>query len=172
MKIITIIDWDDTLFPTTWIISNKIKHVHLTELDNNICNLFIKLINKSDIYIVSNALPEWINQSLEYIPKTREFIHINKIPIRYARLEYNGDNILYAKIPVFKNIYLSNLHYSPLHIIAIGDDQYEYLALKQLTKHPINKSITFIFIKQQSSYKKLINQLKYISNNLNKYIYR
>ena len=60
-----ILDWDDTLFPTSWLYQNKIdlsdSHIRneyqtlFAELDNILYSLLIKLINLGKVVIVTNA---------------------------------------------------------------------------------------------------------------------
>lgn len=81
-KMILLLDWDDTLFPTTWINeilqsrdNNDLCMVHddqidaLNQLGNATLSLLTSLIGKygrDNIHIVTNSLEGWISESLSY----------------------------------------------------------------------------------------------------------
>jgi len=150
----TIIDWDDTLFPTTWTALNDIDI-------NNLDNIYIKdfkkldyivsiLLNKlqkySTVIIVSNAMRKWIIQTLNLMPLTkREMKNIDIISAR--ELYQNRHSPLDWKKHTFKYIINSKLNGQPLHIISIGDSEYEYDALVDLFNWQQNHKKTLKAIK-------------------------
>ena len=84
LNTIIIIDWDDTLFPTTAYRQQKISLHNLKILDNTIP----KVLNYNNTYIVSNASNEWLYKSINMLPKTKEHIKKYKIPVISAREKY------------------------------------------------------------------------------------
>ena len=76
---IIFIDWDDTLFPTSWVNKNNIDIKNITDysifikLDQYINTLLKKITNKCEIVIVTNALKKWILSCLNLLPQTKLF---------------------------------------------------------------------------------------------------
>ena len=70
-KSLIILDWDNTLFPTTFVNTNKINLTTnssktkllsvFAELDNLLYKLFQKILNIADLMIITNASLSWIN---------------------------------------------------------------------------------------------------------------
>mgnify|MGYP003341057243 CR=1 FL=1 len=81
-----ILDWDDTLFPTTWVTSANIDINNISKnpslvyyfksLDTELQELFKHLINLGDVIIVTNAQLNWINISSTILPMTSKFLRI------------------------------------------------------------------------------------------------
>ena len=151
---IFIIDWDDTLFPTSWVNKNKINindasslnkyKLYFIELDNNIYNLLNNINNDGDVYIVTNANLKWIESCLLILSKTSNLIISNNIRIVSARdlyYEKYKDPIEW-KVATFQDIItdilvkvcnkISNNENSYLNILSFGDAAYEYKALIKL----------------------------------------
>ena len=147
-----IIDWDDTLFPTTWVNKNKIDFnkkdliteykLYFLELDKTI-NLLLESLNKiGDVFIVTNANINWIKSCLINLNLTRKTIISNNIRIVSARDSYSHVNSSPTewKILTFQDIIEDiinkiNKNIKPntiINIISIGDAMYEYIALINL----------------------------------------
>ncbi len=152
---IFIIDWDDTLFPTTWVNSNGINlndsnsisnyKLYFLELDKTLSN-FLNSFNKiGDIYIVTNANIKWIKSCLSILNLTREAIIKNNIRIVSARDSYSQVNNSPTewKILTFQDILedivkkiTKNLKPNTcLNILSLGDANYEYIALINLDSY-------------------------------------
>jgi hypothetical protein len=166
-----ILDWDDTLFPTTWFIHNninlnetymkKLYTSYFYELDNIIYKLLKKIILLGDVTIITNALIEWINTSSSVLPKTKKIIN-NKIHIISARGNFQNKypNIMDWKKEAFK---LAKSH-KYINIISVGDAHYEYNALIGLynkESHILLKSIKFM---NEPIQEVLIDQLNVLYN--------
>ena len=88
-KNLIIIDWDDTIFPTSWILKNKINIITKNYLnDNNImkilckidlvlCKLLELMITLGKVIIITNATTSWIKQSCSILVKSNEIIKKN-----------------------------------------------------------------------------------------------
>jgi len=184
---IIIIDWDDTLYPTTWINKNKINFtdkiikenymLFLKDLDNSISNLLINLNRRSDIYIITNASISWINTCLISLPKTENTINngnIRKISARdIYQSKYQAKD---WKILTFSNLIkdISNKvdNNDILNIISLGDADYEYNALLNIDNLNIDnrfllKSIKFI---TKPEYNYILDQIEFINENYNNII--
>jgi len=177
---IFIIDWDDTLYPTTWVNKNSIDvsklhiiqeyKVYFLELDKTINSLLESLNQVGDIWIVTNANINWIKSCLMGLEQTRKIIISNKIRIVSARDSYSSNNSSPTewKILTFQDILediinkISN-RIKPntyVNIISIGDAMYEYMALINLD--------TFIksYMINNSSCSKPHKQFKYLLKNI------
>jgi len=151
-----LIDWDDTLFPSSWIVynkinlhseSDKIKYLSYFQLlDLQIYKTLKKISDYGTIIIITNALLSWIFQCLELLPKTK--VLLEKIKVVSAREKYQDTStVIYWKINTFideiKNYPKAN------NIISFGDADYEYKALINLFNdkfipHKYLKSVKFI----------------------------
>jgi hypothetical protein len=147
-----IIDWDDTLFPTSWINKNSIDFnrpntyteykIYFLELDKTISGLLESLNRVGDVWVVTNASIKWIKSCLMILNQTRETIIKNNIRIVSARDSYSQNNSSPTewKILTFQDIIediLSKIskNMKPntyINIISIGDAMYEYIALMNL----------------------------------------
>ena len=149
---IFIIDWDDTLFPTTWVNKNNISFndpntyqiykLYFIELDKTVSELLEELNNMGDIFIVTNANIGWIKSCLANLSLTKKTIISNNIRIVSARDSYSQNNSSPTewKILTFQDIIEDiinkiNKNLKPntiINIISIGDAMYEYIALINL----------------------------------------
>ena len=169
---IFIIDWDDTLFPTTWINNNSIDllnentkneyRLYFLELDKIISSLIITINKIGDIYIVTNANLKWIKTCLKLLEKTTYEIIKNNIRIVSARDTYSmiKTSPLDWKIFTFQDIIEEILYliyeklkpFTYMNIISIGDAQYEYNALLNLDNYFKNNTIFKNIISKDFNY--------------------
>jgi hypothetical protein len=172
------IDWDNTLFPTKWVIDNEIlisdikKYLeYFTILDTAIYTLLSIVMKNGKVMIVTNATESWINDSKIVYPKTS--LLLNKIKVISARNLYkNKTNIMMnwkkmAFTDIIKKEY-NKLH--TINIISIGDALYEQHALAHLnntysTKTRYLKTIKFIDNPNKSQ---LIKQIQILINNIHR----
>lgn len=179
-----ILDWDDTLFPTSWILKNNIdiesgllsqeymKHFML--LDKLLYNLLSKLLLLGKVVIVTNALLGWIKVSGITVPNTYKLIvkGINVISARGAYQKEFPYNIYKWKDLAFKRevamYYMKkyNIH----NIISVGDADYEYQALIGLSnwKNLHNKKVFLksIKFKPTPNFDVLTDELEVLNKNI------
>jgi len=149
---IFIIDWDDTLFPTTWVNQNSINlsdedsikdyKLYFIELDRTVSTFLENLRKVGQIFIVTNANIKWIKACIAVLTSTRKIIMEADIRIVSARDMYSSTSSSPTewKIKTFKDILNSIvLRISDklqcnmfLNIISLGDANYEYAALISL----------------------------------------
>lgn len=172
-----ILDWDDTLFPTNWVIKNGINLMNSTtreqytiyfqELDRVLSSFLKKITGIGRVVIVTNALLDWIHISSIVLPKT--YVVIKKIKIVSARGTYKSksSNIMDWKVMAFHDVVDQEFqNKSLMHVISIGDAEYEYQALITLNKKKITeekkylKSVRFI---KNPSHDALIEQLEMLN---------
>lgn len=137
-----ILDWDDTLFPTSWIIKRGI-HIeklldtqiyddiskYFEHLDNTLCRFFKKITNYGIVIIVTNAQLIWIDMCRKILPKTNKLL--DKIQIISAKDKYGHTHMISWKKLAFNDIVKEK---KTIHVISIGDAEYEYEALINLSK--------------------------------------
>jgi hypothetical protein len=177
---IIILDWDDTLFPTTWVNMREIKldknNIEIfKDLDNLLILLFKNLVNFGEVVIITNAMNIWIDTCLKVLNKTKKIIKKYNIKIISAREEYRkktNDPTIW-KIRSFKK----HIKKTYKNIISIGDSLSEYRALIELynsDKTTSNKYYkTIKFINNCRNCDKLIikEQVRTINNNIKNIVY-
>ena len=99
IQLVTIFDWDDTLFCTTHLakygvifqsqlnehLSNQIK-----EVDTKASNLLLAAAELSLVYIITNAVEGWIEHCLKnFMPSTKKVIKRFGIKVISARSRYD-----------------------------------------------------------------------------------
>lgn len=190
-KTIIGIDFDNTIFPTTWVNKNMINlnnpdsvkeyKLYFIELDKSITEFLKELLNYAEIYIVTNASMKWIKACLNILPITKKLIMEYYIRIVSARDIYSKSSSSPTewKINTFRDILHKIIQELPknyecktfLNIISIGDAHYEYIALLKLddylknTNKKVNyllKSIKFI---EEPEFDIIIDQLQVVQKN-------
>ena len=135
-----IFDWDDTLFPSTWIknqgygydfiMTKEIKE-KMDDLGKVVIRVLTLAKTLGDVIIVTNAIDKWVEDSTSrYFNEVSDII--STIPIISARNKYQ--NIFPTDYITWKSlIFLDRLDKNP-HIeklISIGDSNIEKNAAKQ-----------------------------------------
>lgn len=181
-KTIVIFDWDDTLFPTTWLSRNSIKidDTHSTanlkyfkEIDLLISNIFKQIINKNKIIIVTNASVTWVKLCMELLPNTKDIC--KDIDIYSSREQYQekfpNDNNLWKKMFFSKFIkaFYRDRNYIQ-NIMSVGDADYEYLALIDLFSKNKNRYIKTIKLLRYPSKEEIYKELYILNKTIIYYI--
>lgn len=195
---IIIVDWDDTLFPTTWLNTNEIKlseenikityKVYFQELDKSISSFLKSYAEVGTIYIVTNANMKWIKASLNSLPLSRKTIINNNIRILSARDMFSEEvSTQKWKLKTFetivrtdlKNIFSIKNKNITINILSFGDAVYEYVALINLhdildnktdNKKNINFYLKNIKFKPQPDFDSIIEEMDLIKKNKNQLI--
>lgn len=182
LKTLIILDWDDTLFPTSWIVKNsidltdpKVQNRYLdlfSKLDNLIYRLLKNFLKYGKVVIVTNAMVKWVAVSTEVLPKSKKIINKN-IDVISARDMYQKKmpNDMFAwKRLIFERLVME--HFMDKHkvenIISVGDADYEFQALVDLYENFKNKRRLLKAIKFLSSptYDSLVDQLEVLNNSV------
>jgi hypothetical protein len=192
LKNITFLDWDDSIFPSSWCNKNMINlndietiknyKLYFIELDKTINDFLLNLLNFGEIYIVTNANIKWIKACLNILPNTKKVIMDNNIRIVSARDLYS-DKLLSPtdwKINTFRDILNDVIEKIPqltncgtfLNVVSIGDAHYEYIALLNLDDYfkVKNKNINYLlksikFI-EKPSFDLVIDQVLIVKKNI------
>lgn len=176
-KALIIFDWDDTLFPTSWLLNNGISLtnmlnikkfiVYFKELDSIVSKLLIRSLKMGKVIIITNANKDWIKISKYVVPETSKIID-RFIPVISARDLYQ-QMVDIAKWKTFAfNNNIGNYTQWAKHIISVGDDEYEYNALISLKQYiPYGKILKVIKLIKHPTFDQLIEQLETLRNSLN-----
>ena len=182
-----LLDWDDTILPTSWLAKNKITidaviHSDFMEdlsIHQNCCyEFFTEVIKHAKIIIISNAEQGWVELSCQkFLPRIWPLI--SKIKIVSARTSY----ITIANCPftwkelafrVQIEVYVKNNLNIVKNIISIGDAVYERNALilvsKDLKDMASNYYIKSIKFAETPNIFLLIQQLDTVSSNITQII--
>lgn len=141
-KTLIILDWDDTIFPTSWVINNYLDltdpgvrqtfNDSFEDIDRIVYKLLCRMSKLGKIIIITNAMPEWVHLSGSMLRKTNDIL--KRIDIISARKD-NHDKVEmkdWKKMSFYKELERHNKKYSTNNIISIGDAAYEYHALINL----------------------------------------
>jgi len=176
-KTLVILDWDDTLFPTSWITKNGINllipivrekyMVFFSQLDMLLHSLLTKFLKCGTVVIVTNAMIKWVVMSSYILPNTQRIIKEN-IKIVSARDEHSDNHpgqMDIWKRKTFEQLVLEHFldNYYVENIISVGDAEYEFRALINLyNKHKpgTKRLLKSVRLMSSPSFELLIDQLK------------
>lgn len=180
-KTLFILDWDDTLFPTSWIMKNGINlmtpnnrdqyTIYFQELDRVLSKFLKNITSMGKVIVVTNALLDWIHISSVVLPKT--YILLKKIKIVSARGSYKSksSNIMDWKMMAFHDIISEEFkNASLINVISVGDAEYEYQALISLNcrKKGATKFLKSVKFIRDPSHDTLIDQLEVLNSAITK----
>lgn len=154
-----IVDWDDTLYPTSWTMGNqidltspttKIKYMkYFRTLDDSLSSTLKHLKSHGEVMIVTNAMLEWVQLSLSVLPRTKEIL--SKIDVVSARARYQDKHKMseWKKHTFLDEINKRTKIKNYTNILSLGDAEYEHKALVNLYQintvpHKYLKSIKFV----------------------------
>lgn len=170
MKSLIIYDWDDTLFPTTWFLTNL--NIKMSIIDNSIYSLLYKSLRLGNVIIVTNAQSRWVYKIIDSLPITKQLIK-QHIPIISAidKYGYGGlNNINKFKTIVYNNDindFIKNCN----NIVSIGDSDCEYNALISLgDKYYNKKKLKNIKLIPKPSLNELLDEHFLLIGNINRII--
>ena len=169
---LVILDWDDTLLPTSWFdyvdIEMEIVKNKIDLLDDLNCKFLDIILKNAFIIIVTNSTYSWFKMTSEkFLPKTLNYINDKNIKIISAREENSmrfSDDIYMWKVSTFRDILLRN---NFNNIISIGDSLYERSALFNLLNDFKKINVKNIKLKDNPSIDQLITQLNVIIISIN-----
>jgi hypothetical protein len=146
-KHVFIFDFDDTIFPSTWLKNNKsVDMVLMKELEKYLINTFTILMEFGHVAIVTNASKEWIDSKMKFYFKDFNKIYEKLIVLScrdlYSKLypkEYTKWKILtFAHFMNFINLE-KDCNYK---ILSFGDSNQEKIAVETLGR-AISNSLVF-----------------------------
>ena len=180
-----IFDWDDTLLPTSFLLSknlidteNKLSEktqLKINKLEELVKNLLELSLSKGDVYIVTNAGEGWVEDSTKkFYPNIKDIL--DKIEIISARKDYEkkypNDTKLW-KIGAFLNLKKRLNGNLITNIVCLGDSVFEMDAGKILASnfiHAVIKTIKFMESPKPEELNKQLNLvLKQFNSIFNSY---
>lgn len=159
---ITIFDWDDTLFPTTFIMQkmknslfslnfSKIENEKVRELEKKINTILTQALDKGIVFIVTNSEEGWVENCVRiYYPDLIPLL--DNVNIISARALYGKEfpyNKEMWKMRTFIELpkYLKIDHSLKTNIICFGDSNLEIISAKIFAKEfsdHILKTVKFL----------------------------
>ena len=178
---ITILDWDDTILPTTWLFRNYCQTGQLTEEQINILEQtqqsvyeFLQCVvsNSTRVIIITNAEKEWVIRSCETFFKSVYPLINEEIRIVSARDEYSNqtsiDSSLWKQY-TFQRVldgYRGCMNKKMISVFSIGDSLYERQAVMNYGKHNDDICVKSIKMMEGPSPSQLIKQQELITKHL------
>jgi hypothetical protein len=170
---LVILDWDDTLFPTTWVTNNyinlndiEVRNRYLdffSELDDLLFKLLKKTTEISTVIIITNALPIWIKISSSVLPKTQYILKKIKIVSAKKNFQKLSNDATEWKKLAFKSEVINKKN-----IISVGDASYEYKALISLyDQKRLLKSMKFL---ENPTHEILKEQIEILIDNISEMV--
>lgn len=127
-KTLIIVDWDDTLLPTTWISWNKEVNLRNSNFGGIVRDFLKKATELGQVVIITNADPAWVYETSElYLPEILYYLRV--IPICSARqfAQKGPNDMKYWKYRAFNCVIqqFSNSFEGIKNIVSIGDSQWD-----------------------------------------------
>jgi hypothetical protein len=177
-KTLIIVDWDDTLYPTSWTIGNQIdltspdarlKYTkYFRTLDSCLSSTLKKMKQYGDVLIVTNAMLEWVKLTLTFLPKTKHILEDVEIVSARSRYQNTYQMSEWKKMTFMDEINKRAKSKSYTNLLSLGDAEYEHIALINLYKtktipYKYLKSIKFI---KSTEISVLLEQLELIHSSI------
>lgn len=179
-KTLYIYDWDNTLYPSTYIaenILNNNEQQKITQIEKIIIDLLNQSLKHGLVYIITNADRSWVDQCiLKYYPDLPKKVQpINIISARESYQRITSDSILW-KVYSFQHYlaFFSQDNSIDKNIICIGDSFDEHIAAKELVKSIKNNEknddektlLKSIKLQSNPTLDQLYNQLAYLLHSI------
>lgn len=183
-KTFIIFDWDDTLFPTSYLqneYGDAIRFYNMSEADRNqlrqvddlIVRVFKIALEEANLSLITNANLVWLSHSAyEFLPRTYNFIfgkHSN-ISVLSARDKYGWryrSRMILWKYLAFDN-YI-NKHVRPkrrVEIISIGDAMFEHEAAFYAIRHRHGSTVKNVVLRRFPSIADITHEMMYLFHHL------
>ena len=182
-----ILDYDDTLFPTSWHVANSSSSSFreeedlkaLAELDDVVYSFLRKLLALGQVFLVTNAEEEWVAQTAgQFLPRVYQClclgqVHFFSCPTRLGR----ETRVSLWKISAFQSI-LDELRAAPttsssrekqLNVVVVGDGDYEFAAADATTTDAdLLKTVRFL---QRPRPSQIVAQLELLETRISQVVY-
>lgn len=169
MESIVIFDFDDTLFPTTYLANYD---YNLNAFDKTLEGFLFDFLSevietKSQVYIITNAKSGWIEYCFfNFLPKLeqlKQFIKVISAPDLVAKInDPQIDLLLHSKTIVFNSIVLDLDRTKKYQLISIGDGIPEVKAISYISKNFENIQTKMVRFIERPSHLDVLNQLKLV----------
>ena len=174
---IFIFDWDDTLMCTSYVAPGGILNLedmkqndkkNMNDLDQLVCNLLTKSLDKGQVFIITNAAYGWVEFSSKKLYPTTYNI-LKKVKIISARgmceKKYPGDYRQWKSKAFIETIKENNINLlKTANILSFGDSIIELEASHKLKEIFADGYIKTIKFKESPQPMELIKELKIITS--------
>lgn len=178
-----ILDWDDTLFPTSWVTKNNVDIVnsesrdryieHFKILDRTLSS-FLKNIQKyGKVIIVTNAMTEWVKISSIVLPHTYHILkNINIVSARSLFSDQTKEVMEWKKRTFQLIIDKEFENKKIMNIISAGDAEYEHNALVALTQFDFDKIkyLKSFRLIRNPEYEELVDEIQVLNTYIHKFV--
>lgn len=173
---IIVLDWDDTLFPTsvrtscTMVPGSGKWNAACRSLEDAVIDLLKICLVVAQVQIVSNASMDWITQSMAiYMPNLRWFVERNSIRLISAR-DLAGDSSSDASIwktDVFmREILRIQSASGAVNFISVGDGDAELEAARSLRSESPDTVLKCVRLRRRPSMDVMEKQITWLKRNV------
>ena len=172
---VLIFDWDDTIFPSSWLFSMQDYELavdKIRRLENSAIELF-KTVTKLglNVMIITNADLNWVYQScINYMPKLYPFIQdLTIVSARDRQSQFHTDSGLWKQYTFddeIRKVWCDRQRSSRLSLISIGDSLYERNAVMEFERKHDNVCVKSIKMMDRPSLSQLVKQQELIAREL------
>ena len=169
---VLVFDFDDTLFPTTYIKKNisdeKIFEEVKNELKNTIRLLERAKLNSNKVYIISNANLIWIDECINrFLPEYKEIFSNVKIICTKNNIYYDNLAIHQKKRDCFFDEFSKLFCDEDNHeFITFGDSEYDTSASENIRFLFSNVTVKIVIFKELPNLKELVIQQDFVLKNM------
>jgi len=172
---IIIFDWDDTLFPTTYLTPKGIyierettqeESLLFKDLELSVLKLILFAVNKGETYILTNSILKWVHYCIQnYYPKVKEVL--DKVKIISSRELYEQkfpNNSKKWKLESYLNIATLTKYNKKMltNIINISDSSSDITAVTKLSESFVNVILKTLKFKDAPNLQDLSKELKLV----------
>ncbi|KAF4658480.1 hypothetical protein FOL47_007966 [Perkinsus chesapeaki] len=156
-----ILDWDDTILPSTFIADKDSESAHLQEslerLQDTVVEVLSRalLLTENYVFILTSSSPGWVHESCQrYLPRVVPLLckvtilhskeELSMISRKFRRLYYSENkSLVSSKLATVLSV-VPTLRPTPKRVVLIGD-QYEDVAIAQALRQGGMEARTCLF---------------------------
>jgi hypothetical protein len=173
--LVIFLDWDDTLFPSSYLASKgyRLESEFVSEevlrqlklVEAWVERLLDYLATKGDVYVITNAETGWVElSSAKFIPDLAD--RVKMLDITSARSKYESmfpNSPLKWKFYAFKDKLITDLGPNDnVQVLSLGDSNYEREAAISVTKDYPNICCKSIKFQERPSVEQLLKQIELV----------
>lgn len=176
---LTFIDWDDTLFPTSFFARYQLLHheprsisppfsTEIRRLDLIARNLIQTSLKFGIVVVVTNGLMQWVEDSgSAYLPRLYHCMRRNRVEVISARDLYEQslqNQVTAWKVLAFQSIVASaGLENESFSLVSIGDQPAEHIAARNIAVLYPNCRVKIVMFKNDPGIKFLCRELFWVT---------
>eukprot|EP01066_Platyproteum_vivax_P013536 Platyproteum_vivax@DN6121_c0_g1_i2.p1 len=160
-----VFDWDDTLFPTSHLISEWDGCPHkkpLNRLENQVLDLLLLACQYATVKVVSNANAKWLTVALGLFPRVKRIVELGFVEVISARSTHSTTPCNVAKTPVFHRLFKDQCY---KRFVSIGDGLPESVSA-HVMKATYDVDVTICAISERLTLDQLCNVVTGLTTSL------